>query len=108
LHRAYLRYLLAREIGTTYTALWEGELKSHCEGLSVERVLEIISEKKREIEFVERALEDPELPPEMRLFFEEIARQAPEANIRLLLALRSEAGSEERRQELTRAMRELL
>jgi len=75
----------------------------------VERVLEIISEKKREIEFVERALEDPELPPEVRLFFEEVLSLAPDdENIRLLAALRSEAGSEEKGQELTRAMRELL
>jgi transcriptional regulator with XRE-family HTH domain len=108
IHRAYLQYILAREVGTSYAALSEGELKKHCAALPLERVLEIISEMNRETEFVERALEDPELPPEMRLFFEEIARQAPEANIRLLLALRSEAGSEERRQELTRAMRELL
>jgi transcriptional regulator with XRE-family HTH domain len=108
IHRAYLEFILAREVGTSYASLSEGELKSHCEGLSLERVLEVISEKKREIEFVERALEDPELPPEVRLYFEEVARQAPDANLRLLLALRSEAGSEERRQELTRAMRELL
>jgi hypothetical protein len=74
----------------------------------VERVLEIISEKKREIEFVERALEDPKLPPEVRLYFEEVLRLDADQNIRLLAALRSEAGSEERRQELTRAMRELL
>jgi hypothetical protein len=74
----------------------------------VERVLEIISEKKREIEFVERALEDPELPPEVRLYFEEVVKEAPDLNIRLLLALRSEASSEKGRQELTRAMRDLL
>jgi transcriptional regulator with XRE-family HTH domain len=109
IHRAYLQYILAREVGTSYAALSEGELKSHCEGLSLERVLEIISEKKREIEFVEKALEDPELPPEVGLFFEEVLSLAPDdENIRLLAALRSEAGSEERRQELTRAMRELL
>jgi transcriptional regulator with XRE-family HTH domain len=109
IHRAYLQYILAREVGTSYAALSEGELKSHCEGLSLERVLEIISEKKREIEFVKWMLEDPELPPEVRLFFEEVLSLAPDdENIRLLAALRSEAGSEERRQELTRAMRELL
>jgi transcriptional regulator with XRE-family HTH domain len=108
IHRAYLKYMLDKEVGTSYATLSEGELKKHCEELSLERVLEIISEKKREIEFVERALEDPELTPEVRLYFEEVARQAPDENIRLLLALRSEASSEERRQELTRAMRELL
>jgi hypothetical protein len=100
--------ILTRQVGTSYSALSEGELKRNCEGLSWEGVLEIISEEKREIEFVERALEDPELPPEVRLFFEEVLRLGPDENIRLLLALRSEASSEERRQELTRAMRELL
>jgi hypothetical protein len=71
-------------------------------------VLEVISEKKRELEFVERVLEDPELPPEVRLFFKEVLRLDADQHIRLLAALRSEASSEERRQELTRAMRELL
>jgi transcriptional regulator with XRE-family HTH domain len=109
IHRAYLEFILAREVGTSYAALSEGELKSHCEGLSLEGVLEVISEKKRELEFVERALEDLKLPPEVRMFFEEVLRLAPDdENIRLLAALRSEASSEERRQELTRAMRELL
>jgi transcriptional regulator with XRE-family HTH domain len=108
IHRAYLEFILAREVGTSYAALSEGELKTHLEGLSLEGVLEVISEKKREIEFVEGALEDPELPPEVRLFFEEVLRLDADQNIRVLATLRSEASSEERRQELTRAMRELL
>jgi transcriptional regulator with XRE-family HTH domain len=108
IHRAYLEFILAREVGTSYAALSEGELKMHLEGLSLEGVLEVISEKTREIEFVEGALEDPELPPEVRLFFEEVLRLDADQNIRVLATLRSEASSEERRQELTRAMRELL
>jgi len=71
-------------------------------------VLEVISEKKRELEFVERALEEPNLPPEVRMYFEEVVREAPDQNIRLLAAARSKESSERRRQELTRAMRELL
>jgi transcriptional regulator with XRE-family HTH domain len=108
LHRAYLRYLLAKEVGTSYTALSEGELKRHCEGLSWEGVLEVISEKKRELEFVERALEDPDLPPEVCMFFVEVVRGAPDLDIRILAATRSKESSERGRQELTRAMRELL
>ena len=71
-------------------------------------MLEVISEKRRELEFVERALEEPNLPPEVRMYFEEVVREAPDQNIRLLAAARSKESSERRRQELTRAMRELL
>jgi hypothetical protein len=60
--------ILTRQVGTSYSALSEGEL-------------EVISEKKRELAFVERVLEDPELPPEVRLYFEEVVRQAPETRI---------------------------
>jgi hypothetical protein len=97
-----LKYILTREVGTSHSALSEGELKRSCERLSWEGVLEVISEKKRELEFVEKVLEDSELPPEVRLYFEEVVREAPDQNIRLLAALRSKESSEKGRQELTR------
>lgn len=84
LHRAYFKYLLTREVGTSYSALSEGELKRHCEGLSWEGVLEVISAKRRELQFLERALEDPDLPTEVRLFFEEVFRGAPDQDLRVL------------------------
>ena len=67
-------------------------------------MLEVISGKKCELEFVKWVLEDPERPPEVRLYFEEVVREAPD----LLAASRSKESSEKGRQELTRAMRELL
>jgi hypothetical protein len=51
-----LKYLLTREVGTSHSALSEGELKRSCERLSWEGVLEVISEKKRELELVEKVL----------------------------------------------------
>jgi transcriptional regulator with XRE-family HTH domain len=108
LHRAYLRYLLAKAVGTSYTALSEGQLKWHCEGLSWGGVLEVVSAKNCELEFLERALEDPDLPPEVRMFFEEVVREAPDQAIRVLAATRSKESSERGREALTRAMRELL
>jgi transcriptional regulator with XRE-family HTH domain len=108
LHRAYLRYILAREVGTSYTALWEGELKRRCEALSWEGVLEVVYARRRELEFLEKALEDPDLPPEVRLFFEEVVREAPDQDIGVLIATRGREISEKGRERLTQAMRELL
>jgi transcriptional regulator with XRE-family HTH domain len=62
LYRAYLQYLLAREVGTSYAALWEGELKRRCEALAWEGVLEVGSARRRELNFLEGELEDPDLP----------------------------------------------
>jgi hypothetical protein len=49
-----------------------------------------------------------DLHPEVRLFLEEVLGGYPEQDIRLLAAARSRERSEEGREELTRAMRELL
>jgi hypothetical protein len=58
--------ILTRQVGKLYySALSEGEL-------------EIISEKKCELAFVERVLEDPELLPEVRLHSKDVVRKAPE------------------------------
>ncbi len=108
LHRAYFKYLLTREVGTAYSALSEGELMRYCKGLSWEGVLEVISAKRRELQFLERALEDPRLPTEVRLFFEEVFREAPDQDLRVLAAARGRERSGKGREELTRAMRRLL
>ena len=108
LHRAYLRYILSREVGTSYTALWEGELKRRCEALSWEGVLEVVSARRRELEFLEGELEEPDLPPEVRLFFEEVVGEASDQDIRVLVDARGREPSEKGREALTQAMRELL
>jgi hypothetical protein len=53
-------------------------------------------------------LEDSDLPPEVRLFFEEVVREAPDQDIRVLMAARGRELSEKGRERLTQAMRELL
>ena len=53
-------------------------------------------------------LEDADLPPEVRLFFEEVVREAPDQDIRVLVAAWGREPSEKGRERLTRAMRELL
>jgi hypothetical protein len=108
LHRAYLGYILAKEVGTSYAALWEGELKRRCEALSWEGVLEAVFARRRELEFLKKALEDPDLPPEVRLFFEEVLREAPDEDIGVLMATRGRELSEKGRERLTQAIRELL
>jgi hypothetical protein len=53
-------------------------------------------------------LEDADLPPEVRLFFEEVVREAPDEDIGVLMAARGREISERGREALTQAMRELL
>jgi hypothetical protein len=52
-------------------------------------------------------LQDPDLPTEVRSFLEAVLESYPEQDIRLLAARRREP-SEEGRQALTKAMRDLL
>ncbi len=49
-----------------------------------------------------------ELHPQVRLFFEELVRERPDEDIRVLATRRSRERSEEGRERLTQAMRELL
>jgi hypothetical protein len=51
-------------------------------------------------------LEDADLPPEVRLFFEEVLREAPDQDIRVLMAMRGRELSEKGRERLTQAIRE--
>jgi transcriptional regulator with XRE-family HTH domain len=108
LHQAYLELLLEREVGSAYLVLDERELKRYGENLSVEEFVEVDSKRRRELEFVEGLLEEAEPHPQVRLFLEELVRERPDDDIRVLATRRSRERSEEEREKLTRAMRELL
>jgi transcriptional regulator with XRE-family HTH domain len=108
LHLAYLQLLLTQKADSAYVALSEEELEGHCEGLSWEGVLEVVSSRRREVEFLKEVLRCAVPHPEMRLYFEEVLGACPEQDIRLLAAARSKERSEKGREELTSAMRELL
>ena len=108
LHQAYLKMLLEREVGSAYLALDERELESHSESLWVEELVEVISKRRRELEFLEGVLAEAEPHPQVRLYFEELVRERPDEDIRVLAARRSREHSEEERERLTRAMREFL
>jgi transcriptional regulator with XRE-family HTH domain len=109
LHRAYLEVLLKLEVGSAYLVLEERELEEHVEGLSVEEAVEVISRRRRELEFVEGVLaSEDELHPQVRLFLEELVRERPGEDIRALAARRTRQPSGEGHERLTQAMRELL
>jgi hypothetical protein len=108
LHLAYLQLLLTQKADSAYVALSEEELEEHCESLSWEGVLEVVSSRRREVEFLEEVLRGAVPHPEMRLYFEEVLGAYPEQDIRLLAAARSKEPSEKGREELASAMRELL
>jgi transcriptional regulator with XRE-family HTH domain len=108
-HRAYLKVLLAREVGSAYSTLEEREFESWCMKLSPEELLEIISRRGRERELLKEVLEDTaRLHPEVRTFLEELVRGQPGEDLRILAARRHQEHSEEERESLTRAMRGLL
>jgi hypothetical protein len=75
LHRAYLQLLVTREVGSACLAPSEEELADHCKGLSWEGVLEVLSSRRLEAEFLKEVLKEPVPHPEMRLFFEEVRRR---------------------------------
>lgn len=108
LHQAYLGLLLNREVGSAYLLLDEEELERHCQALLWEGVLEVVSCRGREVEVLREMLQNADLHPEVRLFLEELLRRHPDEDIRLLAAARSREDSKDGREELTRAMRELL
>jgi hypothetical protein len=53
-------------------------------------------------------LQDSALPAEVRSFLEAVLKSYPDLDIRVLAAARRRESSEEGRQELTKAMRDLL
>ena len=108
-HRAYLKVLLDREVGSAYSALEEREFESWYMRLSPEELLEIISRRQLERELLKEVLTyTARLHPEVRTFLEELVREHPGEDLRILAARRSQEPSEEERQMLTRAMRGLL
>ena len=108
-HRAYLKVLLEREVGSAYSALEESEFESWCMRLSPEELLEIISRRGLEQESLKEVLTDTtRLHPEVRTFLEELVREHPGEDLRILAARRNQEHSQEERERLTRAMRGLL
>jgi transcriptional regulator with XRE-family HTH domain len=113
-HRAYLRILLLRVVGSAYVTHEEGELERHCQRSPWEEVIEIVRARKREIEFLGEMLEDrgmlrdPDLPEDVRSFLEAVLESYPDLDIRLLAAARRSEPTEEGHEALTKAMRDLL
>ena len=88
--------------------LEERELEERVEALSVEELVEVILKRRRELEFLQEALSKEGLLLQVRLFLEELVRERPAEDIRILAAARSQEPSEVGRERLTQAMRELL
>jgi len=101
-------------VGSAYAAMDEGAMEKHCEERSWEEVLEAVRARKREIEFLGKVLEDggvlqdPDLPEEVRSFLESVLESYPALDIWLLAVARRREPSEEGREALTKAMRDLL
>ena len=109
LHRAYLKVLLEREVGSAYSTLEEREFESWCMKLSLEELLEIISRRGLERKMLKEVLTDTaRLHPDVRTFLQELVRGQPSEDIRILAARRNQEHSQEECERLTRAMRELL
>jgi transcriptional regulator with XRE-family HTH domain len=111
-HRAYLRILLLRAVGSAYATRKEGELERHCQRSSWEEVLEVVRARKREIEVLRELMEDSQvtagLPEQVRLFLDGTLEGYPDLDIRLLATARRQERSEEGHEALTMAMRDLL
>jgi transcriptional regulator with XRE-family HTH domain len=109
LHRAYLKVLLEREVGSAYSTLEEREFESWCMKLSLEELLEIISRRGLERKLLREVLTDTaRLHPDVRTFLQELVRGQPGEDVRILAARRNQEHSEKDRERLTRAMRGLL
>jgi transcriptional regulator with XRE-family HTH domain len=108
-HLAYLKVLLEREVGSSYSSLEEGEFEAWCTRLSSEELLEIVSRRGRERGVLGEVLTDADrLHPEVRAFLDELVREHPGEDLRILAARRKQEHSEEAREGLARAMRGLL
>jgi hypothetical protein len=108
-HLAYLKVLLEREVGSSYSALDEGEFGAFCEGLSSEELVGVISGRARERELLGEVLKgSARLHPEVGAFLEGLVGERPGEDLRVLAARRRRERSEEGRERLERAMRGLL
>ena len=113
-HQDYLKIILEGAVGSAYAAMDERELEERCEGGTWEGALEIVQARKREIEFLGKALEaggtlrDPDLSEDVRSFLEAVLGSFPDLDIHLLAMVRRRETSEEGHEALTKAMRDLL
>ena len=111
-HQAYLRVLLIRAVGSAYAAMDEREIEKHCEKIPFEEVIEVVWARKREIGALGEVMQDErvsqDLSAQVRSFLEAVLQSYPDQDIRLLAAARRREPSEEGREALTRAMRNLL
>ncbi len=113
-HQDYLRIILEGAVGSAYAAMGEREVEKHCEESAWEGVLEVVRARKREIGYLRDALgavgvlEDPDLHDDVRSFLGSVLRSFPDLDIRLLAAARGRETSEEGREALAEAMRDLL
>ena len=91
------------------SALEEGEFESWCMKLSLGELLEIISRRGLERKLLKEVLTDTaRLHPDVRTFLEELVREHPGEDLRILAARRRKEHSEEERERLSRAMRGVL
>jgi len=113
-HQAYLRIILEGAVGSAYAAMGERELEKRCEGGTWEEAIEIVRARKREIGYLRDAmgvgevLRDPDLTEDVRSFLESVLESFPDLDIRLLAAARGRETSQEGREALAEAMRDLL
>ena len=111
-HQAHLRVLLIRAVGSTYAAMDEREIEKHCEKSPFEEVIEVVRARKREVGALGEVMQDErvsqDLSAEVRSFLEAVLQSYPDLDIRLLAAARRREPSEEGREALTKAMRDLL
>ena len=93
-HRAYLKVLLERKVGSAYSALEESEFESWCMRLSLEELLEIISRRQLERKLLKEVLTDTaRLHPEVRTFLQELVTEQPGEDLRILAARRAQEHS---------------
>jgi transcriptional regulator with XRE-family HTH domain len=111
-HQAYLRIMLLGAVGSAYAAMEEWEIEKHSGGSPWGEVIGVVRARKREIEALGEVMQDERvsvgLSAEVRSFLEAVLGSYPDQDIRLLAAARGRETSEEGRQALTEAMRELL
>jgi transcriptional regulator with XRE-family HTH domain len=113
-HQDYLRIILKGAVGSAYAAMGELEVDKRCEGSAWEGVLEIVRARQREIGYLREAfgargvLRDPDLTEDVRAFLESVLESFPDLDIRLLAEARRRETSEEGREALAKAMRDLL
>jgi hypothetical protein len=114
MHQAYLRLILNGAVGSAYAAMDEWEIEEHCEEGTWEDAIEAVRARKREIEFLgeefgaKGALQDRDLPDDVRTFLESVLGSFPDLDIDLLAMARRREPTEEGHEALTKVMRDLL